>query len=406
MCWLEMGWARRQGCFFFWGWKWYCNWMFPKIGGFPPKSSILIGFSIINHPFLGDPYFWKHPIRWEIYHSVNWCRIVSIDIDILCNSDFNCILQKNKSFTHCTNANTEKHNGAYIFVQSANRAFSTLSLSLSLSCFIFFIQRDHGMATKHLQLSFLLLGSRPRISTVKQRWSHCVCHVILSSWGRNKKNPMMTLKRFPMCPSGGESWQRTISQWTVLQTPNLLHVLWGLFLAHLAKSRFKATESKQHLLAQLFHMYTSSGQISIIPKPEFSGDLGGFPLANHNLRWPRRVGRYNLPLASCCFGSLSFVGWKHFPNIPAISIQQRAPYHSEGPQVSSAADQELGQVKVTEVFYPLWFSNPNMVKNTPKSICRLEYCSWKKNRCPTWKEIWKLWDTQKDLKPFFDSTIN
>ena len=27
--------------------------MFPKIVGFPPKSSILIGFSIINHPFWG-----------------------------------------------------------------------------------------------------------------------------------------------------------------------------------------------------------------------------------------------------------------------------------------------------------------------------------------------------------------
>ena len=26
-----------------------------------PKSSILIGFSIINHPFWGYPYFWKHP---------------------------------------------------------------------------------------------------------------------------------------------------------------------------------------------------------------------------------------------------------------------------------------------------------------------------------------------------------
>ena len=26
-------------------------WMFPKIVGFPPKSSILVGFSIINHPF-------------------------------------------------------------------------------------------------------------------------------------------------------------------------------------------------------------------------------------------------------------------------------------------------------------------------------------------------------------------
>ena len=32
--------------------------------GKPPKSSILIGFSIINHPFLGYHYLWKHP-----YHS-------------------------------------------------------------------------------------------------------------------------------------------------------------------------------------------------------------------------------------------------------------------------------------------------------------------------------------------------
>ena len=31
--------------------------MFPKIGGFPPKSSILIGVFIINHPFWGTPIF-------------------------------------------------------------------------------------------------------------------------------------------------------------------------------------------------------------------------------------------------------------------------------------------------------------------------------------------------------------
>ena len=37
-------------------------WMFPKIVGFPPKSCILIGFSIIDHPFWGIyPYFWKQP---------------------------------------------------------------------------------------------------------------------------------------------------------------------------------------------------------------------------------------------------------------------------------------------------------------------------------------------------------
>ena len=37
----------------------------------PPKSSILIGFSIINHPFwgpLGYHYFWKHP---NIMHVTN-----------------------------------------------------------------------------------------------------------------------------------------------------------------------------------------------------------------------------------------------------------------------------------------------------------------------------------------------
>ena len=27
-----------------------------------PKSSILIGFSIINHPFWGTSIFWKHPV--------------------------------------------------------------------------------------------------------------------------------------------------------------------------------------------------------------------------------------------------------------------------------------------------------------------------------------------------------
>ena len=30
-----------------------------------PKSSILIGFSIINHPFWGTPIFWKHPLTQQ-----------------------------------------------------------------------------------------------------------------------------------------------------------------------------------------------------------------------------------------------------------------------------------------------------------------------------------------------------
>ena len=37
--------------------------VFPTIGDNrgAPKSSILIRFSITNHPFWGTPYFWKHP---------------------------------------------------------------------------------------------------------------------------------------------------------------------------------------------------------------------------------------------------------------------------------------------------------------------------------------------------------
>ena len=32
-----------------------------SVNGGTPKSSILIGFSIINHPFWGTPNFWKPP---------------------------------------------------------------------------------------------------------------------------------------------------------------------------------------------------------------------------------------------------------------------------------------------------------------------------------------------------------
>ena len=38
--------------------------MFPKIVGFPPESSILIGLSIINHPFWGTPIFGNTHILW------------------------------------------------------------------------------------------------------------------------------------------------------------------------------------------------------------------------------------------------------------------------------------------------------------------------------------------------------
>ena len=66
--------------------------MFPKMVGFPPKSSILIGFSIINHPFWGTPIFGnihillmekipnnhlrclKPPVNnGKNYQPINWC---------------------------------------------------------------------------------------------------------------------------------------------------------------------------------------------------------------------------------------------------------------------------------------------------------------------------------------------
>ena len=46
-------------------------WVFPKMGGFPPKSSILIGFSPYFSPsILGFfPYFWKQPCtRGGVHH--------------------------------------------------------------------------------------------------------------------------------------------------------------------------------------------------------------------------------------------------------------------------------------------------------------------------------------------------
>ena len=50
----------------------YC--VFPKIVGFPPKSSILIGISIINHPFWGTTIFGNTHIVSanfdQIFHSL------------------------------------------------------------------------------------------------------------------------------------------------------------------------------------------------------------------------------------------------------------------------------------------------------------------------------------------------
>ena len=50
------------------------KWVFPKIGLFPPKASILIEFSIINHPFWGvyHPYFWKQPNKQKSSFKEPW----------------------------------------------------------------------------------------------------------------------------------------------------------------------------------------------------------------------------------------------------------------------------------------------------------------------------------------------
>ena len=45
------------------------EWMFPKIVGFPPKSSILIGIFNYKPSILGYPYFWKHPNQYTANRS-------------------------------------------------------------------------------------------------------------------------------------------------------------------------------------------------------------------------------------------------------------------------------------------------------------------------------------------------
>ena len=61
-------------------------WVFPKIVGFPPKASILIRFSSINHPFCGTPIFGNiHIGNWSSYYHpytmgmiLYWIRLIPI----------------------------------------------------------------------------------------------------------------------------------------------------------------------------------------------------------------------------------------------------------------------------------------------------------------------------------------
>ena len=60
---MEGGWMPKGGRI----WKLPTNiWGFPKIGFFPPKSSIFIGFSLINHPFWDTPIFGNTQIYREM----------------------------------------------------------------------------------------------------------------------------------------------------------------------------------------------------------------------------------------------------------------------------------------------------------------------------------------------------
>ena len=72
--------------------KW-CGWRVASVGANPrlgfddldvsknsgtPKSSILIGFSIINHPFWGIHIFWKHPFGYvRTYWYSYWLYLIS-----------------------------------------------------------------------------------------------------------------------------------------------------------------------------------------------------------------------------------------------------------------------------------------------------------------------------------------
>jgi len=59
------------------------KWVFPKIGGFPPKSSILIGFSIINHPFWGIPIFGKNNGDRELSSTGRFSTINNLHFGLL-----------------------------------------------------------------------------------------------------------------------------------------------------------------------------------------------------------------------------------------------------------------------------------------------------------------------------------
>ena len=53
-----------------------------------PKSSILTGFSTINHPFWGvSPYFWKHPCMTPVIYTVTQQAVIGGGLSTLSTQD-------------------------------------------------------------------------------------------------------------------------------------------------------------------------------------------------------------------------------------------------------------------------------------------------------------------------------
>ena len=74
-------------------------WMFPKIVGFPPKSSIFNRvFHYFHHPFFGYPYFWKHPYKSNLiiiprqeWNSPKYVRPLAQWISFSCLLNISCV---------------------------------------------------------------------------------------------------------------------------------------------------------------------------------------------------------------------------------------------------------------------------------------------------------------------------
>ena len=86
-------WNKNTGGFL----RWQYIWVFPKIR-LPPNHPILIGFSIINHPFWGKkPYSWKHPYACISVHLVNESATMPKGLTLEMNVN---ILRHTKTYWH------------------------------------------------------------------------------------------------------------------------------------------------------------------------------------------------------------------------------------------------------------------------------------------------------------------